>query len=471
MEKLIKILLIILLFYAIFLRFYDIEANLVFGGEHGENYLQIKNYVENKEFPLKGPITRFDWFSLGPLFYWIMIPFFLIFNFNPVIPAYFFAIISIIVAYVNYKLVKKWFNRIVAYVSTSLILISPLWLTWTARSRFYFLNVLFSYFYFYFFLSGLKSKTKNLYFAAFILGIMLNFHLSAVALVPIFIFYILLSKKRVNYIKLSICYLIPNIPLLIVHFQSKYQQVLRFLLWFPYRLAGFLGLIHKNNLTKETLFLNIHSLIFIFGDHILVGKSILKTIIGILFLMFTIWLTFKEYKKNKLSNISVFLGAFCIFYLVLFIHGNPPDHYYSSVLLAFPIVIGIFFDRLAKRIKMNKLIVSLFTLVLVVLSLNYHFPEPKVNYLTQKEIAKKIIDDAKGQKFSLNRVGDFDYYENNFIYNYQYLLWWMGNEPVEDSDIIYTIYEKGNDPKSSKFNSKLNIENIIITKEIKYTPW
>jgi len=108
----IRLLLFIVLLYGLLLRFHQIEINIIFNGEIGQNYLQLKNYVENGEFPLVGPPTGRSWISLGPLFYWIMIPLFLLFNFDPVIPAYFFAFLLLIIAMINYKLVGLWFGKV-----------------------------------------------------------------------------------------------------------------------------------------------------------------------------------------------------------------------------------------------------------------------------------------------------------------------------------------------------------------------
>jgi len=87
-----------------------------------------------------------------------------------------------------------------------------------------------------------------------------------------------------------------------------------------------------------------------------------------------------------------------------------------------------------------------------------------VPYQTQLKIAESIVNDAKGAPFSISRVGPYDYFEETYSQNYRYLLWWKGNEPISNADIIYTIYD---DPtKFSGHSDKIiSVDNILIKKE------
>jgi hypothetical protein len=89
-----------------------------------------------------------------------------------------------------------------------------------------------------------------------------------------------------------------------------------------------------------------------------------------------------------------------------------------------------------------------------------------VSYQLQKKIAKYIVEDAEGTKYSLKRVGAFDYYEGYYAQNYQYLLWWMGNEPKDNNDILYTIYEDINRYERSEDAEVIFEEyDVLITRE------
>jgi hypothetical protein len=87
-------------------------------------------------------------------------------------------------------------------------------------------------------------------------------------------------------------------------------------------------------------------------------------------------------------------------------------------------------------------------------------------YSLQIDITKQIINDAKGQKFTLKRVGEYDYFEGYYAQNYQYLLWWMGNEPVAKAPLEYVIYEStAKVPKNIKDQTWL-VGDMVLVKQI-----
>jgi hypothetical protein len=143
--------------------------------------------------------------------------------------------------------------------------------------------------------------------------------------------------------------------------------------------------------------------------------------------------------------------------LALFIHGNPPIHYFLP-LFPLPIIIfSLFLSDLWIK-KLGKVVVCGLLFIISFINLNFFFsekwfflPQDKmqleplyVPYSLQKEVAKTIVKDAQGKPYNLSRVGPYDYFEGNYAQNYQYLAWWFGNEPVEEkTKLRYTIYEAG----------------------------
>lgn len=65
-------------------------------------------------------------------------------------------------------------------------------------------------------------------------------------------------------------------------------------------------------------------------------------------------------------------------------------------------------------------------------------------YKNVMRITDQIAVDVNGREFSLKRVGEFDYFENNFANNYIYLLINNGAKINNNSKLIYTIYEDKN---------------------------
>jgi hypothetical protein len=436
--------LLAIIILGLFLRFYRIEENLVFHGELGHNYLAIKNFIQAKKIPLLGPPTSHPWLSFGPLFYWLFAPVLALAGYNPVAGAYFMALVGVLVIIVNYLVVEKLFNKNVALYSSFLIAISPTWIAITRQARFFSLVTLFFYPFWYFLVK------KKFFWLGFFFGLMLNFHLSPIILLPATILFLFQKRKRIKRTDIAkgfLGLLIPNLPFLLYNLKTNFGMFSKLILWFPYRVVGFFGLYPKNNISFGVLKANLVSFYkFMISSFIPVPST---NILMVLFFIF--FIVFILLKRKTFSLLFWFL----IFgYLGIFIHGDPPSHYYLP-LLPLPI---LFFSFLLEEIRqrMGNVLTYMILIVLVVINFQFFFsvkwfyrPQNKivgklVPYKLQLKIVRDIITDARGRKFSLKRIGSFDYFEGDYAQNYQYLLWWLGNEPVEDAALIYTIYENDN---------------------------
>src|SRR3989344_4326032 len=131
----------ILLIFALglFLRFFKLQSNLYFSAEFGHNLLAIKDSYFNGTIPLVGPPTSHPWLYFGPLYYWILTPVEIIFDWDPRAAIYFGAFVGALVVLINYFVIKRIFDSKVALISSLLIAISPLWIQFSRLGRFYFL--------------------------------------------------------------------------------------------------------------------------------------------------------------------------------------------------------------------------------------------------------------------------------------------------------------------------------------------
>lgn len=133
---------------------------------------------------------------------------------------------------------------------------------------------------------------------------------------------------------------------------------------------------------------------------------------------------------------------FIFSYLGLLVHGNVPVHYYVTVAPIITIIIAY----ILSKFKVN---LFLLLILLIIFNLPFYLSDKwfykKGNYNRQVEISKEILKDANGRQFNLKRVGDFDYYDDDYAQNYIYLMWMYGNEPVKTDQMLkYTIYEEFN---------------------------
>lgn len=473
-----------------FLRFYRVEENIIFHGELGHNYLAIKNFIAERKIPLLGPPTSHPWLSFGPLFYWIMAPILHFSNYDPRAGAYLMAAIGSLVIILNYAFIEKLINEKVAILSSYLIAISPAWLDLTRQSRFYSLTAVFFYPFLYFLMRCLQAKNqakkkntqgRNLFWTGFFLSLMLNFHLTPLAMIPAVLTLFYLPSKRLDRKILTkgfLGLLIPNIPFLLFNALNKFTMLTKLVIWIPYRFIGFLGLYPKNTVSLQLAQKNLLSFYEFFQRSIIAQKGLISVTLVFVIFIFILLRTLKEAGNEKKNRTWLTLVTLLVWqYLALFVHGNPPSHYYVAIYPLPILFLGLMLGKLLEK-KLGKVILTTSLVIITFLNLKFFFSQhwlfkPQgimsqsgyAPFNLQLLTAKTIIKDAGGRKFSLSRVGPFDYFEGNYAQNYQYLLWWLRNEPVSSASLKYTIYE--NTDKLPKYHKGkvFWIENLAVLRE------
>ena len=467
-----NIIFIIILIIGIFLRIYRLEETFAFSGEVGDNLLDIKKAYLNGNLPLLGPPTSHPWLYFGPEYYWIVTPLLIVFGFNPMVIAWLGALGGILVIWLNYYVIRKLYSSKTALISSFLIAVSPFCIGLARDARFFSLVLVFFYPFWYNFCK------KKLFLTGLFLGLMLSFHYTPLVLVPSVIFttYILQDKKFVRKVgKFLVGVILPAIPLIIYSFAGNFEMIRNLMIWLPYRMAGFLGFYPKNNLSLDIIIKNLISFYNFITRLVLVEQSPLGFFVLILFVAIVVYFCSLWFKEKLSENVVSLLLFFVFGCVAIFIHGDPPIHYYLP-LLPFPIIlVSEFISRQDKKMIYN-VTGSILIIAFVFVNFSYYFSKQYfflsqrevldgyVPYSLQQEISRKIIEDAGIHKFSLSRTGKYDYFEGNYAQNYQYLLWWMGNEPVDDAKLKYTIIENGS-YRPKKDDRFFKINDIIVLKE------
>ena len=96
------ILLIAILVIATGFRLYRVRDYLVFLGDEGRDALVWKRMIVDHKFTLLGPTASVGGFYLGPIYYYLTLPFVWIWGLDPVGPVYFVAILGIATVYLVY---------------------------------------------------------------------------------------------------------------------------------------------------------------------------------------------------------------------------------------------------------------------------------------------------------------------------------------------------------------------------------
>ncbi len=418
---------------ALFLRAYKISSNYYFSGELGKEMLFIRQFAVNREIPLVGMATSHEWLSYGPLYYWIMIPIYILFTGNPFILFWVALAAALIGLVLNYAIVGKIAGQKVAVVSTLIQVVSPL-LIWQTRLGklhvfFWILMPLFMLLTYYLW----NGKKKWVLPAGILFGLLFSFHFSQIPLLGVVALVFLIKKNFYgvyDWIKFGIGVIIPN--------STFIWQDRNLALWLPYRVFN----IENKNPGGTIAALNEY-----FGKNIF-WDSRLWVFGLIIFIGIFVHYIYKNRKKLSKEFLPFYLvSSIGLMLTANILHGSPPAHYFLPVFTITPILLAIYVGR----IKLWPAILVAVTAVnLFAFAADPYFyrsfsgniaGKDFVSFETQKQIASFIVASSDGKDVSVKRIGPFDYFPENYSQNYKYLIFYEGGKVTDNSGNIYTIVE------------------------------
>lgn len=490
-----KIFLIFIFLLALSLRLYKLPYLTVFNSELAENYLNIKSLLNNPVL-LTGQPTSHDWLRLSSIPYYLLFPIFYLSKFHPLTGAYFWAILSSLMVLVNYYIIKKIFNGKTALMSSLFFAVSPSLINLSRLPHLYVYVIPLTYLFLWRAYKYAIGETQKLWPLFLITGLAINFHFSAIILIPLTVLIQLLrhsgergrspSDSRIisaldsevltrfvpgmtDVLKCILAFFLPNIPFLINDALHGFITTRNIFIWFPYKMMNFFK-GETYGLAKTTVADNTFPAILEFFKKSLfppdfplwLGFLPVIIILGSLLLL----------KIRKHSGFQILLLWLLVGITSLFIHKNPPFHYFMPIYILPVILLSVIQSGAKNQLKNS--IIYLPVIIFIIINLHFLFSSryfyqdikplpPYIPCMTQLQITQAIIKDAHGQKYSLSRIGPFDNYRNQFKYNYDYLLWWEGNEPVEKAEMKYIIVEdQKRTPQSPALKKILETENVSV---------
>ncbi|MCR4329733.1 MAG: glycosyltransferase family 39 protein [Candidatus Roizmanbacteria bacterium] len=328
---------LIIIAIAAFLRFYNISSFATFLGDQGRDALIMQDIVTLKHFPAIGPPTSVGLIYMGPFFYYLIAPFLLIANFNPLGPAIGTALYSLIGLAIVGLMTQRYTNKTTASLCMLALAISS-FLTdaakfaWNPNLLPYFA---FATFYFYY-----EMIVKRNYAAAFLTGLLFGFSLqlhplvllTAVGLV-LGVFISLLrtkDKKILTLILVAIVgFTLATAPLIIFDLRHNFINT-----------HSLISLFHSNSATKISITLSsfwqtTYKLFYIalpFTNNY--NPVVLPTIAYILYQ--SINRSIREKNRFILMHLCIVMLYILLFTLVK-VEKFP--HYYGSIILSFYLVL------------------------------------------------------------------------------------------------------------------------------------
>jgi 4-amino-4-deoxy-L-arabinose transferase-like glycosyltransferase len=192
-----SIILISILALGAFLRLYKINEYLTFLGDEGRDVLIVRRMIVDHKFTLLGPTASVGGFFLGPIYYYFMIPFLWLWNFDPTGPAVMVALFGIATIYLVFRMSKEMFGDEAGIVASSLYALSPLVISYSRSSWNPNIVPFFStYLMYVLWKRSIRIQKLDFFWIGFFLGIGIQLHYLFMFLYGVTFVWILFLLKR-----------------------------------------------------------------------------------------------------------------------------------------------------------------------------------------------------------------------------------------------------------------------------------
>ena len=384
---------------ALFFRTYLIVERSDFGHDADLFSWIVKDITINGHLRLVGQETSASGIFIGPLFYYLLVPFFLLFNMDPVAALVPVTIIGFLTDVSYYIVFSKLFNNKVGLIASflyAILISSAVW--FDRRLAPSTPTNLWTIWYFYTLIMLSRGKFWVLPLLGILIGLIWHIH---IALIPSLIaipFAFWVAGKLPNssqLIKFIIALVVSSLPLIIFELKYNFQQTISLFQNFITPREGARGL-YKFQIVLDMITKNINNLFFAPQSF----KITNNIFFPILILLSALWLI----KKKLILTKEIIPLYIWILSVVLFfsITSSPISEYYfySIEIIFLYLVILLLYYLFTTSATGRTLVVGL---LLVIASKNafslisdrpYH-----KGYVEKKAVVDYIISDAKVKNF------------------------------------------------------------------------
>lgn len=375
---------------AAFLRLYRLGDFVTFLGDQGRDATIIKRILNLEHLPAIGPPSSIGQIYLGPFYYYLISPFLLIFNYNPLGLAFGVSILSIFALIIIYFVTKKEINTQIAIFFLILLAFSTTNIDLSRYSWNPNLLPIFAFFTLYFFYKLIKN---NKIFDAVLFGAFLSFSIQLHYLAVFLIFPIIFisiqkpnhgSWKKFLYDKIKlliafIVFIIFSFPL--IFFDLRHQFI---------NSKNFLKLFTNGGVVSNSSYLSrLPETISSFFQHVF--KTSLPHLVILLFFSYLIiYLLLNSRRINlfirlHLLNVLFFLFAFSL------LNSQRHPHYYGTIYYSFFLIIACLFANLKSYVKYILILVFFISYIRLNAKYYYFLTNKPNNQIQQAQIIAKSI--------------------------------------------------------------------------------
>lgn len=438
-----------ILLIAFALRVFRVDQILAFHYDQGRDALVIWDLIHSYKLFLIGPTTGLAGVFRGPFYYYLITPFYWAGNGNPVYPAVFLAILSVVALGLMYFLAKKIAGKKAGFIALILgtfsfeIIYASRWLSNPTPMLLFSMILVWMLFL-------IQDGKKNAWIVlSFVLGLSF-FHFGSsgeLFYFPAILIFAIVFKKfpDIKTLLISIAaFLFTFAPLFI--FNLKHEGIL------GNNIAGLLSSGNSFNLPSWQFIIDRLKDIGVYFSSLMFYNPFAKEWVHmfVIFGAFLVFLT-KLIKNDRVKVILILLGSVTLG--LLFFQGNYGNfyqYYLTGYYLIFLILMALVLNFLFDSSWIGKIFVIY--LLLFFVTSNWNWTRGYVN-TSGKESDKIILANQKQAiDWVYKNVGEREFNVDVYVppvisYSYDYLFKWLGTTKYHklsvDSQVplLYTLYE------------------------------
>ena len=400
-----NLLLFLILLLGLFFRTYKLETFYIFNHDQDLYSWIVKDILVDHHLRLIGQLTSINGVFIGPLFYYLLIPFFLLSRLDPIGATILTTLIGLATIFSLYFVFSRFFDKNAGLIAAFLYAVSipsaffDRWVVPTQPA------ILWSVWFLYAIFLLQKGDRRSLFIIAVLLALIWHIHLVLMPLALLIPLAVFLSDKKVpakKYISPAVLFVFLMFPFWFFEIRHGFQQTLGLLGSFTqktdypnglYRLSIIIS--NASHYLWANLPFNYDKIFYPLNFLPLVGLSI-----------------FLKYKKIlTYKYILILLSWVVLIIFPQFLQRKAvSEYYFSSLMVVSLLIFSLFIAYLFK--SFGKIIV----LFLLLLFLVFNFfmllktSENRDVYLYKKQVVQYIKNDADAHRYpcvSISYIADF----------------------------------------------------------------
>lgn len=430
----------LILLAGIVLRIYGAFANLDFGHDQDLQAWFVRDVLINRHLRLIGQETSTQGIFIGPLYYYLLIPFYFLTSMEPHGGVYLATLLAAATILSYYFVFSKIFNYRVGLIAAGFYAFSfPFILNDRAvlpTTPVFLWTVWFLYCIYLF--TSKKYKTAFL-LIGFLAGMVWEMNMALILAFPAIFIVVLpaLKLKNIRYILNGLyVFIISSLPLLIFEIRHNFSQLTYLIRSLTTNQGASVGFFEQFAKTINTVAVNTASLIYDI-PHIfrIPGMIVLFAVSMFLFR--------KNSNEKKMYLVLVVWEAILILFFSLY--SKPISEYYlnSATMFVFTILTAIFYSIYIK----NKFVFWSLAAAFVVTNMwrLYFHSFGQDNYVSRRQTVNAIKTDALSRSYPCVSVSYLTSPGYDRGYRYLFVLENQKIKPVSETVPVYTIVYPPND--------------------------